>query len=318
MKILAPGSAAILLLYLLMLAPSSAKGLPGKTPSPEARKIGVLLVNHGSRSEAWRKGLLDLEDRVRGPMLADGKVKGVETAFMEYTEPSIATRLKEFDREGYTDVIVIPVFLTISPHTFDDIPTLIGKKESPSSVQLLKMEKIEHYAPRAETRITPALDFTDLLKKNVLRRVQALSKNPKEEGLVLIAYGDETYEKQWVDLLAAVAENIRKNTGISAWSHGWCGHIAHYDPDKTTAAIENVLATRKTALVIPILVAHDEMFQIKIIGDGIAKVPDNKTRVVYKPDAILPDTNVERWVLDVSAKYALMAQEDGEAKPAQR
>ena len=37
---------------------------------------------------------------------------------------------------------------------------------------------------------------------------------------------------------------------------------------------------------------------------ALASTPDNKTRVVYKPDAILPDTNVEKWVLDVSAEYA--------------
>jgi len=284
-------------LGLCLLAQASALAAP-------AQKVGVLLVNHGSRSDTWRKQLLDLEDKTRSQIMAGGIVKGVKTAFMEYTEPSIATRLKEFDKDGFTDVIIVPVFLTISPHTFDDIPTLIGKKEDPSSMETLKMEKIERYSPKAETFITPALDFTDILKKNILRRAQALSKDPKTEGLVLIAYGDATYEKQWIELMAEVSEHVKKNAGIGAWSYGWCGHIAHYDPDKTTEVINKVLATKKTAVVIPVLVAHDEMFQVKIIGDGIAKVPDNKTRVVYKPDAILPDPNVEKWVLDITAEYA--------------
>jgi hypothetical protein len=281
-------------LCLLLQAPALAAG----------QKIGVLLVNHGSRSETWRKQLLDLEDKTRAGILASGTVKGVKTAFMEYNEPSIATRLKEFDKDGFSDVIIVPIFLTVSPHTFDDIPTIIGKKEDPASVEALKMEKIERYTPKAETYITPALDFTDILRKNILRRARALSQDPKNEGLVLIAYGDEVYEKQWVELMAEVAGYVKKNTGIAAWSHGWCGHIAHYDPNKTTEPINKVLKAKKTAIVIPVLVAHDEMFQIKIIGDGIAKVPDNKTRVVYKPDAILPDPNVEKWVLDIAAEYA--------------
>ena len=35
------------------------------------KKVGVLLVNHGSRSEAWRNGLLDLEKRVRDSIMSD-------------------------------------------------------------------------------------------------------------------------------------------------------------------------------------------------------------------------------------------------------
>jgi hypothetical protein len=136
-----------------------------------------------------------------------------------------------------------------------------------------------------------------------LRRVSDLSKDPSHEGLVLIGYGDETYDKEWVELFNKVAEFIRERTGIAGYSYGWCGHIANYKPEKTTAAIDTVLKTSRTALVIPVLVAHDEQFQIKIIGDGIAKVPNNKNRVVYKPDAILPDPNVERWVISVTDEY---------------
>jgi sirohydrochlorin ferrochelatase len=73
--------------------------------------------------------------------MADGVVKDVKTAFMEYTEPSIATRLKEFDKENYSDVILVPVFLTVSSHSFDDIPTLIGQKDDPKSIELFKIEK---------------------------------------------------------------------------------------------------------------------------------------------------------------------------------
>ncbi|MDL1895765.1 cobalamin biosynthesis protein CbiX, partial [Anaerolineae bacterium CFX7] len=90
------------------------------------QKIGLLLVNHGSHSATWRQALLDLETRVRDAILAEGIVQEIKTAFMEYTEPSIATRMKEFDQAGFTDVIIVPIFLTISPHSFDDIPTILG------------------------------------------------------------------------------------------------------------------------------------------------------------------------------------------------
>lgn len=270
----------------------------------ETKKVGVLLVSHGSRSDAWRQSLMDLEGRVRAPILASGQVDDIKTAFMEYTEPSIATRLKEFDAAGFTDVVIVPVFLTVSPHTWDDIPTIIGLKEDPSSLQQLKIEKIERYTPKARARLSPPLDFPGILGDNLLRRAKALSRNAKDEGLVLIAYGDHTYEKQWSDLLTKMGQYVEKEAGISAMSYGWCGHIAHYDPAKTTEAIEKVLTTKKTALVVPVLVAYDEMFQVKIIGDGIAKVADHEKRVLYKPDSILPDGGVDKWVREVSISTA--------------
>lgn len=267
------------------------------------KKIGVLMVNHGSRSATWRNALLALETSVKDSILKGGVVKGTKTAFMEYNEPSIATRLREFDAEGYTDVIIIPVFLTVSPHSFDDIPTIIGQKENPESMELLKLEKIERYTPKARTYITPLLDFTDMLKKNILRRYKDISRDAANEGLVLIAYGDETYLKEWSELLTNVGSYVAGNTEMKEFSFGWCGHIAHYNPDSTTVAINRVLRTKKTAVVVPVLVAHDEMFQVEIIGDGIAKIPKDKEKVIYKPDAILPDPNVEKWVISIADDY---------------
>ena len=269
----------------------------------ESKKKAVLLVNHGSRSATWRNALLDLEANVRDSILQDGSIGAVRTAFMEYTEPSIATRMKEFDQEGFTDVIIVPVFLTVSPHTFEDIPTIIGQKEDPLSLEMIKIENIERYTPKARTYLTPTLDFTQVLKENVLRRVSALSQSPEEEGLVLIGYGDERYDKEWGQLFDNVAGYVKSNLGISAHSYGWCGHIAHYDPMRTTDAISKVLTEKEKAIVIPVLVAHDEMFQVKIIGDGIANIKNSGERVLYRPDAILPDPQVEQWVLQVCREY---------------
>lgn len=268
--------------------------------SAAEKKIGVLLVNHGSRSEAWRNSLLDLEKRVKDSILKNPAISGIKTAFMEYNEPSIATRLKEFDKENYSDVVLVPVFLTVSAHSFDDIPTLIGQKNDPKSIELFKIEKMERYTPKAKVHITPLLDFTDLLKKNILRRYKELSKYPANEGLTLIAYGDKTYDAEWSKLMEEVATYVKAETGITDYSYGWCGHIAHYSSDSTALAINSILTKKKSSVVLPVLVAFDEMFQVKIIGGGVNKVKNSKERVLYKPDAILPDKNVEDWVIHTS------------------
>ena len=272
--------------------------------NPASHKTAVVIVTHGSRSATWRQALLDMETKARPALLADHSIQEVRTAFMEYAEPSIATRLKELDQEGFTDVIMVPVFLTVSSHTFDDIPTIIGKKTDPQSLEMMRLEKIKRYQPKARVQIAPNLDFSGVLKTNVLRRVRALSTKPEEEGVVLIAYGDSTYEREWSELLASVGAFVKENTGIDTCDYGWCGHVVHYDPKKTTEAVEKVLQTKARALVIPVLVAEDETFQIKIIGGGIARIAGNATRVVYKPDAILPDPGIEQWVITVSQELA--------------
>lgn len=296
----------IFLLFLIVVLTYCQSTNENKTSdtTAENRKIGLLLVNHGSRSETWRNALLALETNVKDSILKSGDVVGTKTAFMEYNEPSIATRLKEFDKEGYTDVIIVPVFLTVSPHSFDDIPTIIGQKEDPQSMEMLKLEKIERYTPKLKTHLTPLLDFTDILQKNILKRYKDISQDASKEGLVMMAYGDETYVKEWSDLLTKVGQYVGKETGMSEFSFGWCGHIAHYNPDSTTVAINRVLKKKDVAVVVPVLVAHDEMFQVKIIGDGIAKIKNDKEKVIYKPDAILPDANVQKWVIDITAEYA--------------
>lgn len=302
-----PAHNPVSFLFVLMISSVLFSCNPGNRETESEsndRKIGVLLVNHGSRSEAWRNSLLDLEKNVRDSILRGGEIKDVKTAFMEYTEPSIATRLKEFDREGYSDVILVPVFLTVSSHSFDDIPTLIGQKDDPQSIESFKIEKMERYTPQAKVHITPLLDFTDILKKNILRRYTEVSKDAANEGLVLIAYGDKTYNTEWTRLMQNVGDYVKEHTAVTDYDFGWCGHIAHYNPDSTTLPVSQVLKKKKEAVVIPVLVAFDEMFQGRIIPNGIKKIPSSKEKVIYRPDAILPDRNVEEWVIRTSLDFS--------------
>ncbi len=266
--------------------------------------IGLLLVNHGSHSATWRQALLDLEARVTDSILADGIIQGVRTAHMEYTEPSIATQMKAFDQGGFTDVIVVPILLTVSSHSADDIPTIMGQKHDPEVVAELQSEDIEIYTPAANIHFAPLLDFSDALQKNVLMRCRELSRQPENEGLALIGYGDAAYDKEWSELFDKVGQHVKHHMGISHHSYGWCGHLVHYNPDETTQTVNTVLEQKETAIVIPVLVAYDDMFQKNIIGRGIERVDGHQERVLYAADAILPDPEIDEWVIRISGEIA--------------
>lgn len=265
----------------------------------EGKKVGVLIVNHGSVAESWRNMLLDIETHVKDELLAHKNILSVRTAFMEYTEPSIATRMKEFDEEGYDEVVVVPVFLTVSSHYSHDIPVIVGLSSDPKIKANLAKEKIEVYRSKAKVSIAPPLDYSSILKKNIERRVNALSDNPENEGILLVAYGDEQYNQQWEEMVEEIGKYLKIKTGHSDIAYAWCGHLVHYSAEPTQDGIKKLLELNDNVVVIPVLIANDSYFQDQIIQKAVdaVKTGDN---VKYIQDAILPDDNVNNWVKDIA------------------
>ncbi len=261
----------------------------------ESEKIGILIVNHGSVAESWRNMLLDIEKNVEEDLLKNVKITDVKTAFMEYTEPSIATRMKEFDEEGYSQVVVVPVFLTVSSHYSHDIPVIVGLSSDPKIKAELDKEKIEVYRAKARVTITPPLDYSSILKKNIEKRVKVLSDNPENEGVLLVAYGDKQYNQQWEEMVENIGKFLKIKTGHNDIAYAWCGHLVGYSSTPTENGIKKLLELDDNVLVVPVLIANDPYFQ----RDIIQKAVDN---VKYIQDAILPDNNVNNWVRDIAIK----------------
>ena len=290
------------LLCLTLIAGCSDEAINATSPKNKAeKKIAVLIVNHGSVSEKWRNMLTDVETSVRDELLSNPKVGDVKTAFMEYTEPSIATQMKAFDKAGYDEVVVVPLFLTVSSHSLSDIPNILGINADPKVLETLAKEKIEIYRAKARVTISPTLDFTTLLKKNLLRRVKALSDGSGNEGLVMVAYGDKDYNQQWEEMMDEIGRFLKIKLDIDTVAYAWCGHLVNYSTEPTEKAIEEVFKLEDKVLVVPLLVAFDPYFQIKIIETATKNV-ENSQNVKYKPDAILPDENLNQWIIDISNK----------------
>ena len=263
------------------------------------KKIGVLLVNHGSHSKGWRDMLLDVQIKTEKKILSNQKISKVLTGYMEYNGPSIADQLKQFDKEGFDEVVIVPLFLTVSSHTESDIQNIVGVKKNPDVIADLTEEKIEIYAPKAKVIITPLLDFPNLLKKNIANRYKALSKGGENEGVVLVAYGSTPYNQQWIELIEDIGKYMKVNAGVENISYAWCGHIVNYSTEPTTNAINQILEMEDHAVVIPVLVGIDPDFQNDIIQTGVDAVKNHETKVSYKQDAILPDTNLNNWVVNI-------------------
>jgi sirohydrochlorin ferrochelatase len=98
-------------------------------PLSEAGRIGVILVDHGSRREESNAMLLDVVHN----FAAEAGLAIVEPAHMELAEPSIATAFERCVARGAQTVIVFPYFLLPGRHWSDDIPrlTAIAARQHP-------------------------------------------------------------------------------------------------------------------------------------------------------------------------------------------
>jgi sirohydrochlorin ferrochelatase len=83
-------------------------------------KLGVILVDHGSRREESNELLVDVVRQF-------AEISGlpiVEPAHMELAEPSIAAAYGRCVERGATTVVVYPYFLLPGRHWDEDIPRL--------------------------------------------------------------------------------------------------------------------------------------------------------------------------------------------------
>jgi hypothetical protein len=285
---------------LLLGGCGKAPDTDGKGAAAKQPRIGVLLVNHGSRQKAWRDMLIDVEHAVDDRLLALPNVKGVKTAFNEYNDPSVAQQMEAFDKEGYEEVIVLPLFLTVGGHSSSDIPNLVGLKTDAAALEALPKAGIPVYRPRARVTLLPTMDSTHFLKDNILRRTKALLKdgNGAEYGVTLAAYGDDKFNQQWEALMGELGTHLKDNVGIDTINYAWSGHLVNYSIDPTRKAVNQILATKKKDIVISVYVAFDKKFQQDVIGGAIA-ASDRPQDVLYKDtEAILPDENFNNWIVD--------------------
>jgi sirohydrochlorin ferrochelatase len=117
--------------------------------------LGIVIVDHGSRSDESNHSLAELVDRfVR---LYDERYPIVEPAHMELAEPSIGSAVGRCVARGADEIVVCPLFLGPGKHWQEDIPRLAA-------------EAAETYAVRRHAVAAP-LGIDELILKLLEKRI---------------------------------------------------------------------------------------------------------------------------------------------------
>ena len=84
-------------------------------------QTGVILFAHGSRDPLWRLPI----DAVAHQMSQRWPAMTVACAFLELTQPDLATTVEQMMMQGKTHLRIVPMFLGVGRHAREDLPQLV-------------------------------------------------------------------------------------------------------------------------------------------------------------------------------------------------
>lgn len=268
-------------------------------------KTALMVISHGAPGKSWNAKVLDVEKKLQGIDIPGISYKRV--ALMEFSSPDIKAVVDDCEAQGCDTIFALPLFIAPSSHSEDDIPNILNQKYVPEVRKGLAEEKANIVHSKARIVVGPTLYYSDVIEKAMLARVKSLSKDPKNEALVLLAHGDPDRVGFWNELLERNAKNIKEGTGID------------YADTKLVAMGQNIekdiqpMLTKAAQIKKRIIVQG--IYLTSSIGE-IAKILklDQKTKeftgkddveVVYSDGGILPDSeqDVVDWIVETTKNW---------------
>lgn len=272
-------------------------------------KSALVVIAHGSPMESWRKPVLELETSVRNQIKA-AQLKGIDyvrVALMEYTEPSVASVVKDCEAQGVDSIFALPLFIAPSGHTEEDLPNILGWKYNPYVREELAEEKTEMVKSKLPIVLGPTFYYSYVLEKVMAQRVKSFSKDAANEAVIFLAHGDEERIGFWKSLLGNVSKYVKENCGVT-YVDGELIEMGHNFGNELMPLLEKAAQTKKRIFVQGIYLTSD----VKRMADRHKMqerqadlVKARGVEIVYSNEGILPASSdlVTNWVVEQTAQW---------------
>jgi len=243
-----------------------------------SKSSALILFSHGSKRATWSAPFEEIRDR----LAMDGTLE-VRLSFLEGLGPRLEEVTRELMKSKFKDILVFPVFLTASTHLQEDVPEAVENVRKQFNESDIRIHQIN------------TKPLSHAIWSHTVKRAEVNGKSNEHTTVVLPYYGSDRYAKQWDDLLNK-ARTVLENAGFARVIHSAVGHIVGASPKPTQTAIEEGLKHTDFVTVVPMLLSPG-IFQHKIIPEAIDGLSEEqKKKVTYVPDGILPDPNVVDWI----------------------
>jgi hypothetical protein len=270
---------------------------------------GLLIVAHGSSSAAWNEPVLQLEKKIGEKLRPGGAFREVRTAFLEFAEPDVPTRVKELEQAGCDRIVAVPLFIAPSGHSHFDVPAVLGVYDSPSIRESIAEEGGTVAVPKVPVVLTGTMAEGDCLDAFALEEVRALSKAPKDEGIVFLLHGDGGHSGLIEDMMRRIGTRCCGEAGIGYAD--WASiAVGQEYAERGIPAIQSALERKKRVLVIGLYVStsakriHEQAMQGLRDHAGRPQADPFKDRdVAFSDRALISSPAMLQWVVD-SALHA--------------
>ena len=281
-------------------------GAESKTGRP-----GLLVIAHGSPSKPWNQRVLDQEQKVIAGLGENSPYSAVKVVFMEFAEPNIADGIEALQDAGCGRIVAVPLLIAPSSHSHWDIPALLGIYSDPAIEKALREEGLRLVRPKVPVTLTTTLAQSDVIEQIMLKRVRQLSKDPKNEAVVLLAHGSEAIPPSWDRFLKQTVTYVCGQSGISYGD--WATVAVGQEYSRGIAAIQAAGERRDRVIVVGAYLSlgvkrlHDRwearMQQQGGTMHGTGN-PFEGLNVAFSEQGLLPDEMVTQWIVDTARKVA--------------
>jgi sirohydrochlorin cobaltochelatase len=237
-------------------------------------QTGVLLIAHGSKNKKW----VEFIDQT---VAAIPIHLPIVVGFLEMVEGrSIEEGVRKLEQINVKRIIVIPLFISSGSTHLEEIQYALGvKKHSRIETDLKQIH------PQTEVVWSAAMDAHPYMIEILTHRIHALSTNPANESLLLVAHGSEAegFQHIWEHTLQHVTQTLQDQFQFDkAW-------YATLLPDNLTDRAE-LLSQSNKLVVIPVFLSEG-YFTTKVIPTKLAGLS-----YAYSGATYLPHPLVSKWI----------------------
>jgi sirohydrochlorin ferrochelatase len=232
----------------------------------------VLVIAHGSPDPDWLE-LVETAVRQCGSRLP------IRTAYLGGVEGrSIGEEWKRLENAGADRIIVVPLFVTEGSSHLGEIRSMLGLDEG-------NVTESSRISVSARILWCPPLEDDPLVERIVAQRISALSRDPRQESLLLVGHGSDQPggHEVWEQLMHRLTIRLNNRFCFAAAGH------ASLRPD-TVRVQACRLAESGNLLVVPLFVSQG-YFTRKAIPQRLEGLSYR-----YEGSTYLPHPLIATWI----------------------
>ncbi|NLD60887.1 hypothetical protein GX645_00330 [Candidatus Sumerlaeota bacterium] len=293
------------LLGLMSFAVASHAGVESTQTLVSAQKCGLLVLSHGSPASSWNKLVENLVAKIATLNAEKKTFHAVEGAYLEFATPCAADGIEKLEAAGCDHIIVAPLFIAPSSHSHFDVPAVLGLYSSPSIRETLASENARIARPKVPVTMIQTLNEGTLLDTFARDAFKAISTDPSNEALVVLAHGCPDHHNIVDKTVRRIATYCCGQIGIDYADWAYCG-VGQTFWDSAAGAIMQAADSRKRVLVVGLYVSSSADTIVKMArkmrgmkeGD---KDPFAGKDIVFSKTSVIEHPTTAQYVLDTAA-----------------